>query len=113
MRLKLLEVLACPKCGGDLSCNAEARVGAGEEVESGELKCGACGAVSPVRAGIPRFVPEENYASSFGYQWNLFKSEQLDSVNGTRLSEARPFFEKGWAKERGGGKRGPDAGRGA
>ena len=113
MRLKLLEVLACPKCGGDLSCDAQARAGAGEEVESGELKCVACGAVYPVRAGIPRFVPEENYASSFGYQWNLFKSEQLDSVNGTRLSEARLFSETGWTKEWMEGKWVLDAGCGA
>jgi SAM-dependent methyltransferase len=113
MRLKLLEVLACPKCGGDLSCDVSARVGAGEEVESGELKCGACGVAYPVRAGIPRFVPEENYAASFGYQWNLFKSEQLDSINGTRLSAARLFSETGWSKEWMEGKWVLDAGCGA
>jgi SAM-dependent methyltransferase len=110
MRLKLLEVLACPKCGGGLSCRAD---GAREEVESGELVCEGCGVAYPVRAGIPRFVPEDNYAASFGYQWNLFKSEQLDSVNGTGLSEARLFSETGWTKEWMEGKWVLDAGCGA
>jgi len=112
MRLKLLEVLACPKCGGGLSCRA-GEGGAREEVESGELVCEGCGVVYPVRAGIPRFVPEDNYAASFGYQWNLFKSEQLDSVNGTRLSEARLFSETGWTREWMEGKWVLDAGCGA
>lgn len=112
MRLKLLEVLACPKCGGGLSCGDGAGA-AREEIESGELVCEGCGVAYPVRAGIPRFVPEDNYAASFGYQWNLFKSEQLDSVNGTGLSEARLFSETGWTREWMEGKWVLDAGCGA
>jgi SAM-dependent methyltransferase len=44
-------------------------------------------------------VPRDNYAASFGYQWNRFKSEQIDSVNGTSLSAERFFSETGWSKE--------------
>jgi 2-polyprenyl-3-methyl-5-hydroxy-6-metoxy-1,4-benzoquinol methylase len=47
--------------------------------------------------GIPRFVPLENYAASFGYQWQRFSKTQLDSraswggQSGKRLLE-----ETGW-----------------
>ncbi|MBN1450062.1 MAG: class I SAM-dependent methyltransferase [Anaerolineales bacterium] len=37
--------------------------------------------------GIPRFVPTKNYTSSFGMQWNTFRSTQLDSF--TRLTISR------------------------
>ena len=33
----------------------------------------------PVIKGIPRFVPQDNYASAFGLQWNTFAKTQLDS----------------------------------
>ena len=38
---------------------------------------------------IPRFVPLENYASSFGLQWNEFKKVQLDSFSHTTISRDR------------------------
>jgi ubiquinone/menaquinone biosynthesis C-methylase UbiE/uncharacterized protein YbaR (Trm112 family) len=112
MRMKLLEVLACPKCLGELSC-APVETGASGEIEMGSLGCAACQKTYPIEAGIPRFVDKENYASSFGYQWNLFKSEQLDSINGTNLSEARFTSETGWTKEWMKGKWILDAGCGA
>ncbi len=28
--------------------------------------------IVPIRAGIPRFVPDDAYVESFGYQWNKF-----------------------------------------
>lgn len=43
----------------------------------------------PVVDGIPRFVPEDNYASAFGKQWRLFARTQLDSHTGLSLSEDR------------------------
>ncbi len=95
MRLKLLEVLACPKCLSALTCHAAER-GADDEVVAGVLKCGEC-----------------HYAESFGYQWNKFKLEQIDSVNGTKLSTARFCSETGWSKEWLKGKWVLDAGCGA
>jgi 2-polyprenyl-3-methyl-5-hydroxy-6-metoxy-1,4-benzoquinol methylase len=38
---------------------------------------------------IPRFVNQNNYASSFGLQWNLFSKTQLDSYTGTSISRDR------------------------
>ena len=43
----------------------------------------------PIVNGIPRFVPENNYADAFGEQWNRFPKIQLDSYNGQSLSEIR------------------------
>ncbi len=38
---------------------------------------------------IPRFVPAHNYASSFGLQWNTFRTTQLDSCTGLTISRDR------------------------
>ena len=43
----------------------------------------------PVLSGIPRFVPSDCYASSFGLQWNTFRKTQLDSYTGTTISRDR------------------------
>lgn len=112
MQMKLMETLACPKCAGELTCVAE-ETGAGGEVERGSLSCAGCGASYPIVAGIPRFVPHENYASSFGYQWNRFRLEQIDSANGTNLSAQRLSSETGWTKDWMRGKWVLDAGCGA
>jgi ubiquinone/menaquinone biosynthesis C-methylase UbiE/uncharacterized protein YbaR (Trm112 family) len=112
MKLKLLEILACPKCGGDLGCEARETVDGGEVQES-ELPCAACGARHPVEGGIPRFVPRDNYAASFGYQWNRFRLEQIDSANGTGLSAARFYSETEWTPEWMRGRWVLDAGCGA
>jgi len=98
MFLRLLELLACTKCLGELSCQAE-EVSSENEVQKGTLTCKQCGAVYPITAGIPRFVESDNYSASFGYQWNSFKAEQIDSVNGTGLSATRFYSETGWTPE--------------
>lgn len=112
MQLKLVELLACPKCRGRLSCEVE-ETGAGGEVERGGLTCAGCGKAFPIEDGIPRFVERDNYASSFGYQWNRFKLEQIDSANGTGLSEKRFHSETEWTPESLRGKWVLDAGCGA
>jgi len=109
---KLLEVLACPKCRSDLLCEATEATAEGE-ILAGSLQCESCAGNFLIEDGIPRFVERDNYASSFGYQWNLFKSEQLDSVNGTTLSADRLFSETGWTREWMDGKWILDAGCGA
>lgn len=38
---------------------------------------------------IPRFTKKENYASAFGRQWKIYSEVQLDSKNGTTISEDR------------------------
>jgi len=112
MRPTLLERLCCLRCRGALSCRATA-VAANDEVITGELHCESCAGVYPVTRGIPRFVPSENYASSFGYQWNRFRQEQIDSLNGTRQSERRLRTETAWTPDWLKGKWILDAGCGA
>jgi 2-polyprenyl-3-methyl-5-hydroxy-6-metoxy-1,4-benzoquinol methylase len=43
-----------------------------------------------VRDDIPRFVPiDNNYTSSFGLQWNEYRTTQLDSFTGLSISKDR------------------------
>ena len=95
MKKKLLEILACPKCKSDLTLVSEQQ----SNILEGELECVGCRAKYPITNGIPRFVEPDNYASSFGYQWNLFRKEQLDTFNGTTLSANRFWSETGWTQE--------------
>jgi SAM-dependent methyltransferase len=112
MQTKLLDVLACPECGSALSCTATEKDSAGE-ILSGCLECTQGTHQFLIEGAIPRFVPRDNYAASFGYQWNRFKLEQLDSANGTKLSADRWYSETGWTRDWLQGKWVLDAGCGA
>ena len=50
----------------------------------------------PIREGIARFVPDEDYASNFGRQWNEFRLTQLDSHTGLPLSFNRFWNTTRW-----------------
>jgi SAM-dependent methyltransferase len=54
--------------------------------------------VYPIVRFIPRFVPAENYAGSFGYQWNTYVQTQVDRA-GETLSEARFFEATRWPRD--------------
>lgn len=51
--------------------------------------------VIPLRGGVLRFREDSGYNQSFALQWNRFKTNQIDAVNGTHLSMKR-FAETGW-----------------
>ncbi len=112
MQLKLLKILACPYCLGELVCTSK-ELYTGGELMSGILKCLHCDRTYLIKSGIPRFLPSDNYTSSFGYQWNHFSSVQIDSANGTKLSERRFYSETGWTRNWMSGKWFLDAGCGA
>lgn len=97
MRDELLDILCCPLCKKDLRLSKPFRCGG--EIEAGVLTCAACGRQFPVIEFIPRFVPAENYADSFGFQWNQFRRTQLDSHSGVPISRERFFRETGWLPE--------------
>jgi SAM-dependent methyltransferase len=42
-----------------------------------------------IRGNIPRFLTTEDYATSFGLQWNKFRTTQLDSFTGLTISKDR------------------------
>ena len=112
MQLKLLDILACPRCHGALACHPVETAPDGDLLTA-TLRCATCSRQYGVSNGIPRFVEAASYADSFGYQWNQFKLEQLDSANGTRLSEQRFYGETGWTTEWMAGKWLLEAGCGA
>lgn len=97
MKRVLLDVLGCPKCHGAVQLTTAAAPS--EDIADGELRCAACQRGWPIVRGIPRFVDPENYAASFGLQWNKFRREQLDRFNDTGLSTERLFNETGWSAE--------------
>ncbi len=82
---RLLDLLVCPACKGDLKMAAEQAVDG--EIVSGRLECPPCRATYPVVEGIPRFVATDFYAESFGDQWHRFRTVQMDSANGTTESQ--------------------------
>ncbi len=87
-------MLRCPGCGNDLTLDSAEE--ADGDVVSGELTCGRCGTGYPVLRSVPSFVPPDNYARSFGYQWNRFRRTQLDSTIGQPISRQRFLRESGW-----------------
>jgi ubiquinone/menaquinone biosynthesis C-methylase UbiE len=51
----------------------------------------------PIVDGIPRLAPRDNYAESFGMQWNKFAATQIDRHNaGMTLSRDRFFATTEW-----------------
>jgi SAM-dependent methyltransferase len=70
------EDFACPSSGRSLRLQGQGLVS-------------DAGAQFPIVNGIPRFVESEHYARSFGLEWLQFPRTQLDSANGTRISETR------------------------
>jgi SAM-dependent methyltransferase len=70
------------------------------------------GRAVPVRGGIVRFREDDGYNGSFALQRRRFKTNQIDAINGTRLSLWR-FAETGWPEADLAGKLVLEAGCGA
>ena len=77
MRERLMDILVCPEDRNPLELlNPQYASG---EIETASLRCVLCGKKYPVVHFIPRFVGEDNYAEIFGFQWNTFRTAQIDS----------------------------------
>ena len=50
----------------------------------------------PIINGIPRFCLDDNYAASFGIQWNIFDEIQLDKHSNSDLTFRRFYAETNW-----------------
>lgn len=107
----LLKILACPDCHGDLAVTVTRETADG--IENGTLRCLSCGQTFPIVNHVPRFVPADSYANSFGFQWNKFRKTQLDSQSGLPISRDRFFKESRWTPAELAGKRVLDIGCGA
>jgi SAM-dependent methyltransferase len=111
MKPSLVSSVRCAKCGGELWLRDP--VMDEGEIVTGSLDCAACSSHCPIVGGIPRFVPADNYAASFGFQWNQFRQTQLDSYTGRSVSRDRFLNATGWQPESLAGKTVLDAGCGA
>jgi SAM-dependent methyltransferase len=85
-RIPWCHALRCPRCRGPLH-------------EEDTLRCDTCSVGYPIDNGIPRFVPRDNYADGFGYQWNQHRLTQLDSYSGMPISRDRVLNASGWSPE--------------
>jgi SAM-dependent methyltransferase len=87
----------CLKCGSDLRIAPTTSENAGtSEISEGSLVCSGCRTTVPIVRDIPRFVPSEDYASSFGFQWNHFDRIQIDKFMHNDLSRDRFNATTGW-----------------
>ncbi len=106
----LAEQLICPETGQRL--HVEQQVGP-EGAQRTVLTTTDGSRQYPVKEGIPRFVPADNYADSFGYQWNKYAKLQLDSSNGSSNSQDRFYSITEWQPSELAGARVLDVGCGA
>jgi SAM-dependent methyltransferase len=70
----------------------------GEQVEEGSLRCGKCRTEHAIIDSIPRFVPFDNDASSFGFQWTAFARVQTDASQ-MPYNHERFFATTDWPKD--------------
>jgi 2-polyprenyl-3-methyl-5-hydroxy-6-metoxy-1,4-benzoquinol methylase len=97
VKTELLELLRCPNTGQRLRLengSSDARV-----IENSWLVSEDGRERFAVLRGIPRFVPQSNYADNFGMQWNHFLQTQLDSHSGHPISTERFWLATGWKPE--------------
>lgn len=98
MKKELLDILRCPYSQQRLMLE-NAQCLDDEYIKEGLLVTEDRKYQYPIRNGIPRFVPESNYADSFGMQWNLFDKTQLDSHSGHPISAERFWKATNWNAE--------------
>jgi len=98
---KQVKTFRCPGCSSRLELIIKTLDGNNNrdaKVKTKTLQCIQCTKVFPIQNDIPRFVEQNNYAKSFGYQWNKYKQTQLDSISGLSITENRFFGVTGWDK---------------
>jgi uncharacterized protein YbaR (Trm112 family)/ubiquinone/menaquinone biosynthesis C-methylase UbiE len=81
MKEKLLDLLACPSCGGDILL-AYASKYEDKEIIEGVLSCRKCSREYRIVRGVPRFADlakidqdKAETAENFGWQWTHFTQE--------------------------------------
>ncbi len=79
MHPKFLNILCCPLTKDTLELEIEASNAEGM-ITRGKLIT-PNGTIYPIINGVPRFVSEEYYASSFGFEWHRWPRVQFESEN--------------------------------
>src|SRR5258708_6667660 len=72
----VLAILRCLDCQAQLNTCADG------------LVCSTCGRKYPTLNDVIRFVGEQEYAGSFGFQWKLYARTQLDDESSQRSERA-------------------------
>lgn len=113
MKEKLLDLLACPTCGGDILL-ANAGKYEDKEIIEGVLSCRKCTREYRIVRGVPRFADlgkieqdKAETAENFGWQWTHFTQEDTkyaDQFLGWLQPVKREFFEGKVVLEAGCGK---------
>jgi 2-polyprenyl-3-methyl-5-hydroxy-6-metoxy-1,4-benzoquinol methylase len=98
MEISAIPQFLCVKCKAP-ALTAAASAANGGALQEGEIGCAACGARYRILKGVPRFVADEAYAESFGFQWNKFRRTQLDSYTNLPLSADRLFLVTQWPRD--------------
>src|SRR5436190_11007840 len=102
MKERLLKLLACPACAGQIILS-EAADSQGVEIISGRLTCTSCKRVYPIVGGVPRFadlseIDEEKAAIAAGFGWEWKQFSQHDEKYGEQflgwLNPVKPEFFK-------------------
>ena len=97
MRVEHLDLLACPRCQSELELQASNQKS--DSVETGTLSCSSCRSRYDIVRSVPRFVPKQNYADGFGFQWTKHATTEFDSYSGAKISESRFFNETRWPRD--------------
>lgn len=95
MNPKFIDILRCPKSGDSLRLKAVETSGDGMVI-TGTLVAEPSGHQYPIVRGIPRFVEEELYTGSFGYEWRKWARVQFESENagGAMRGHTQRMFEE-------------------
>src|SRR5580698_5095883 len=99
MKTNSVDWLRCIQCGSPLRAEPSSSAENNGSIIEGKLICTSCGHEFPIVRSIARFVPSEDYAHSFGYQWNTFDKTQLDSHMGNDLSRERFYATTQWPQK--------------
>jgi len=97
MRRAHIGLLVCPATKRPLVLK-EGCVFEGSCVKEGELIEPVSGNHYWIRNYIPRFVPQDNYAASFGLEWNIHHRTQYDRHSGFSVSRERFERETRWGR---------------
>jgi SAM-dependent methyltransferase len=97
VRKEHLPILICPKTKRPFELIIHESFA--DRVKKGVLIEPVSGNEYPVIDFIPRFVGKENYANSFGFQWNLHSQTQHDEFTKVEVSVSRFFNETKWNKD--------------
>lgn len=89
-------MFCCPFCKSSL--NLKIREEDVYGIRTGNLRCKNCNKNYPIIRYIPRFVKKENYASSFGFEWEEYGKLRSDKYNGTNIIRNTILNRTGWDK---------------